>query len=95
MHSLHLFYSAVLCSDPIDIDNGMVTFTGTSVGDSAAYSCDSGFSLVGGANTTCTQLGANFAAFSPAPPLCRREYCMNVTRVTTCFLILCESEHAF
>ena len=64
--------SAVLCPDPVDIDNGMVTFTGNSVGDTATYTCDSGFELIGGAITTCTGV-INSAVFQPAPPSCRRE----------------------
>ena len=64
---------AALCSDPAVIDNGMVTFTGNSIGDTATYSCDSGFELDGGATTTCTVVDANSAGFSPQPPVCRRE----------------------
>ena len=70
-------YSAALCPDPVDIDNGTVTFTGNSVGDTAAYTCNQGFELIGGATTTCTQVNANSAAFQPAAPSCRREYIVN------------------
>ena len=63
-----------LCPDPLDIDNGTVTFTGNSVGDTATYTCNSGFGLIGGATTTCTEVDMNSAAFQPAPPSCRREY---------------------
>ena len=91
MHSSHLSCSAVLCSDPVDINNGMVTFNGTSINDTATYSCDSGFELIGLATTTCTLVEANSAIFQPEPPLCRREYCMNVTGVAayTFFSKLC------
>ena len=54
----------------------MVTFAGTSVGDTATYNCDSGFELIGDAIMTCTLVDGNFAAFSPQPPLCRREHSM-------------------
>ena len=64
--------SVALCTDPVEIDNGMVTFTGNSVGDTATYICDSGFELIGGATTTCTGV-INSAVFLPAPPSCRRE----------------------
>ena len=84
----HPYCSAALCPDPVDIDNGMVTFTGNSAGDTATYSCDPGFELIGGATTTCTLVDANLAVFSPQPPFCSREYCMNLTRVATCLLEL-------
>ena len=66
-------FPAALCSDPVNIDNGMVTFTGNSIGDTATYSCNSGFELIGGATTTCTAVDANSAEFSPQRPVCRRE----------------------
>ena len=88
MHSLHLSCSAALCSDPVDIDNGMVTFTGNSVSDTATYTCNLDFELVGSATTTCTQVDANSAVFTPDPPFCRREHSVNETRVAT-YLLLC------
>ena len=72
----HNFYFAALCPDPADIINGMVMFTGNSVGDTATYTCNSGFELIGNASTTCTQVDVNSATFFPAAPVCRREYCM-------------------
>ena len=53
--------------------NGTVTFTGNSVGDTATYTCNSGFELIGTATATCTQVDANSAAFLPVPPVCRHE----------------------
>ena len=75
--------SAALCPDPVDIVNGMVTFN--SIDDSATYTCNSGFELIGDA--TCIQGDAN-ATFTLDPPFCRREHCVNETRVTT-YLLLC------
>ena len=72
MHSC----SAALCPDPADIVNGMVTFTGNSVGDTATYTCNAGFELIGSATTTCTQVDADSAVFSPEPPQCRGKYCI-------------------
>jgi len=63
----------VLCRDPADIVNGMRTFTGNSVGDTATYTCDPGFEPIGVTTTTCT-LVDNFAVFLPNPPSCMREY---------------------
>ena len=70
----HLSCSAALCDDPLGIDHGMVTFTGNSVDDTATYSCDPGFELIGDVVETCTQVNESFAAFSPELPVCRREY---------------------
>ena len=76
---LHTSCYAAQCPDPADPVNGMVTVTGTSVGDTATYTCNPGFELIGSASATCTQVDVNSAAYSPAPPECRREYCMNIT----------------
>ena len=61
----------------------MVTFTGNSVGDTATYTCDLGFELIGTATLTCTQLSQFLALFLPDVPVCEREYCINIIRVTT------------
>ena len=71
---LHESCSVALCDDPVDIDNGMVTFNSNSVGDMAVYMCDSGFELIGDATTTCTLVDMDNAEFQPTPPSCRREY---------------------
>ena len=63
----------MVCDDPVDIDNGMVTSNGNSIGDIAMYTCDLGFELIGCATTTCTQVDMDSAEFQPAPPSCRRE----------------------
>ena len=76
-------FPAALCSDLVDIDNGMVMFNTTSIGDTATYSCDSGFELIGAATTTCTEMDPNTPEFLPQPPVCRREYCMDVIGVAT------------
>ena len=70
----HSFCSAALCPDPVDIEYGMVTFTGNSIDDSATYTCDPGFELIGNATTTCTLVDASSTAFLSVPPFCRREY---------------------
>ena len=72
---------AALCSSPVDIDNGMVTFTGNSIGDTATYSCNSGYELEGATTTTCLEVDPDSAQFSPEPPVCMRESCMNVIEV--------------
>ena len=79
--SSQLSCSTALCPEPVDIANGTVTFTGNSVGNTATYSCDSGFELIGSMNTTCRQVDVNSAVFSPSPPFCIREYYMHITEV--------------
>ena len=60
----------------------MRTFTGNSVGDTATYTCDPGFQLIGDPTTTCTAAVDGNSATYPAvpPPECNREYFMNITR---------------
>ena len=62
--------------------NGMVTFTGNLVGDTATYTCNMGFELIGDSTTTCTAAADGNSATFPAvpPPECRREYSMNIAR---------------
>jgi len=64
MHSLRLSCSAALCPDPVDIDHGIVTFTGNSLGDTATYTCTSRFELIGNATILCTQVDVYNAIFS-------------------------------
>ena len=65
--------SAALCPDPAAIINGMVTISGNSVGDTATYTCDSGFELIGVTTTTCTEVDVNTAEFTSVPPVCSSE----------------------
>ena len=74
----HLFFCTALCPDPVDPMNGMVTFSGNSVDDNATYSCNMSFELVGSSTAMCTQVDANSAEFSSAPPVCRRKYWINM-----------------
>ena len=82
----HIYFCTALCPDPVDPVNGMVTFTRNSINDTATYSCNMGFELVGSSTVTCTQVDVNSAAFSPVPPVCRRKQCINVIGVATCLL---------
>ena len=74
LYHLDEFCSAALCPDLPAIVNGMVTISGNSVGDTATYTCDPGFELIGVTTTTCTQVDVNTAVFSTNPPSCTREY---------------------
>ena len=52
-----LFNFTALCCMLSHPDNGMLTLSGTSIGDSADYSCDEGFNLVGPPALTCQSDG--------------------------------------
>ena len=51
--------------DPV---NGMVMMTGNSIGDTATYSCNQGYELVGAEILTCQSIGAQW---SDSPPECK------------------------
>ena len=61
----------------------MVTLTGNSIGDTATYTCNPGFELIGDPTTTCTAAVDGNSATYPAvpPPECSREWFRNITRV--------------
>ena len=48
-----LIFVSALCPDP-SVADAMTTVTGNSVGDTATFTCDSGFELSGSATVTCT-----------------------------------------
>ena len=66
-HSLS--FLTALCPDLSDPANGTVTVMGTSVGDTASYTCNDGFELIGSMSVTCTSDGT----WSDQPPMCRRK----------------------
>ena len=72
----HISSSAALCPNPPPLANAMVTFTGNSVGDTATYTCNVGFELIGDPTTICkAATDGNSAAFPAVPPpMCSREY---------------------
>ena len=70
--------SAAPCPDPTDRVNGMRTFTRNSFDDTVTYTCIMGFELIGNVSIMCAQVDVNSEAFSPAAPVCRHEYCMNI-----------------
>ena len=78
----HTSSSAALCPDPPALANAMVTFTGNSVSDTATYTCNPGFELIGDPTTTCTAASNGNSAVFPAvpPPMCSREYLFNKYR---------------
>ena len=60
----------VTCPDLTAPANGQVVVNGMTPGDTATYSCDMGFELVGVDTVTCEDNGA----WSSEPPVCIREF---------------------
>ena len=68
-HSLLIIVTGIECPDLSDPANGAVTVNGQSVGDTADYSCNDGFELVGAMTVTCESDGE----WSDDPSVCRRK----------------------
>ena len=62
-----------MCPDLMPPDNGQVVGNGTSPGDTAMYSCNTGFELEGAETVRCEDDGV----WSAEPPVCRRELSHN------------------
>ena len=59
----------ILCPDLTYPENGQVVMSGMTPGDTAMYSCNVGFELVGADTVTCGSDGV----WSVGPPVCIRE----------------------
>lgn len=55
-----------------DIPFGSVTQTGRQVGDTATYTCNIGFELIGNPTRSCVQVNTDVAEFDGQEPVCRR-----------------------
>ena len=65
----------LLCSSPLNVTNGKISYGGHTVGKVAAYKCKKGHFLQGAHNSTCTFLGASTPSWEPPPPLCSAVDC--------------------
>ena len=66
---IHVFINivvAIQCDALSDPDNGAVSVTGTGVGDTATYTCDDGYELIGSSTRTCQSNGE----WSESSPTC-------------------------
>ena len=80
-----------LCSSSSSPSNGGVIPAGNSVGDTATYTCNTGFELIGQPVATCTlDTGGNSASFVPTQPICRRK-CMPEIAMQLLFITLCST----
>ena len=65
LHDVFLILTAVDCGNLTDPVNGQVNHTaGTTVGQTATYSCNTGYSLVGDNTRTCQAIG-NWSGSTP------------------------------
>ena len=65
LHNIFLVLTAVDCGNLTDPVNGSVDDTaGTSLGQTATYSCDTGYNLVGDSTRTCQATG-NWSGGTP------------------------------
>ena len=65
LHDVFLILTAVDCSNLTDPANGSVNHTaGTTFKQTATYSCNTGYSLVGNSNRTCQATG-NWSGSAP------------------------------
>ena len=65
LHDVFLILTAVDCGNLSDPANGSVTHTaGTTLGQTATYSCNTGYNLVGDSTRTCQATG-NWSGSAP------------------------------
>ena len=65
----YIFTLGITCPNLENPTNGAVTVNGMNPGDTATYTCISGYELEGGDTLTCGSDGM----WSPEPPVCTRE----------------------
>ena len=56
-----------IACDDLSIVNGSIDITGTGAGDTATFSCDDGYRLVGTSVLTCQSVGG----WTASPPTCQ------------------------
>lgn len=69
-----VFFPELSCGTLANPQNGQVTFSSTSIGATAQYSCNPGFILVGDKTRTCQ----SNREWSGMAPVCRREIMSSV-----------------
>ena len=64
---IFFFPIVVSCGTLANPANGQVGHTGSTFGQTATYSCNTGYNLVGGSTRTCQATGV----WSGSPPICQ------------------------
>ena len=77
----HLHFSGINCPNLMDPTNGMVSFSATTSGSSATYTCNTGYQLDGASTRTCQSDGT----WSGSAPTCTRMY---TNKINTKLLII-------
>ena len=86
-NNLHLILTAVDCGNLTDPANGSVNHTaGTSLGQTATYSCNTGYNLVGDSTRTCQATGN----WSGSAPTCQG---VLLEGDDTLFMCVCTQKH--
>ncbi len=62
-----VLHAAVECPTPAYLNNGLVTYSGTTFTNEATYSCDYGYTLQGSTTRTCNANGG----WQPSEPFCQ------------------------
>ena len=72
---MHVYAGILNCPDPVAPANGEVSFSGNGIGDTATFTCNERYELVGEATTSCTAADdGESATFQPAPPIRQRMF---------------------
>ena len=81
MYNINIFHlTAVDCDTLADPTNGQVSHTGgTTFRQTATYSCNTGYNLVGGGNRTCQATGL----WSGSAPACQGRLSLGQTWVSS------------
>ena len=81
-------FTLAVCTILKTPDNGALILTGTSHGNTATYTCDTGFALVGSETLSCGEDGM----WSDPPPVCQRVVGME-SNTFILLTILCEKRY--
>ena len=73
LHGVFLILAVVDCGNLTDPANGQVNTSGTTFGQTATYSCNTGYNLVGDSSHTCQATGV----WSGSAPTCQSMYVTN------------------
>ena len=74
-----IFVLAARCPTLDPPESGNVSVTGHSIGDTAIYSCNDGYDLVGTPERTCERVADDRAGWSGMAPFCQRRFLLYVT----------------
>jgi len=90
VHYVHVFFLTVVdCGTLTDPANGLVSHTaGTTFGQIATYSCDTGYNLVGDSNHTCRATGV----WSGCAPTCQGMLLLEIEYYLTWYCKECSTQ---